>query len=149
MTNKFRTLSLLFALACLLGTTSLTFAQGTNLGNIRGTVTDPNGAAVPGAQVQVTDLETNITSTLNTNDEGNYEAANLKFGRYRVSISGQGFKTAVVNEVVVRGSDTVRADAQLEVGGGAGRRGCHPDGDADHRGLHQQPATRRTTSREP
>jgi hypothetical protein len=117
MTNKFRTLSLLFALACLLGTTSLTFAQGTNLGNIRGTVTDPNGAAVPGAQVQVTDLETNITSTLNTNDEGNYEAANLKFGRYRVSISGQGFKTAVVNEVVVRGSDTVRADAQLEVGG--------------------------------
>jgi len=119
MSKKLRVLSTLILIACLLGANSAAFGQGTNLGSIRGTVTDPNGAALPGAQVQVTDLATNITTTVKTNDEGNYEAANLKFGSYRVSVGNTGFKTAVINEVVVRGSTTVRADAALEVGGTA------------------------------
>jgi hypothetical protein len=49
-------LSSLLLLACILCGTSSAFAQGTNLGSIRGTVTDPNGAVVAGAQIQVTDL---------------------------------------------------------------------------------------------
>ena len=116
MKKKSSFLSRLLLLACVLCGASSAFAQGTNLGSIRGTVTDPNGAALPGAQVQVTDLATNITTNVTTNGEGNYEAANLKFGTYRVSISNQGFKNAVINEVVLRGSSTVRADAALEVG---------------------------------
>src|SRR5262249_57117886 len=39
------------------------------------------------------------------------------YGTYKVSIAAQGFKNAVLNEVVLRGSDIVRADAQLQVGG--------------------------------
>ncbi len=91
------------------------YSQGTNLGTIRGTVTDPNGAALPNATVQVTDLETGIQRDLTTNSEGNYEAANLKPGNYKVTITASGFKTSVAN-VVLNGSDTVRADVKVEIG---------------------------------
>src|SRR5215470_16762108 len=79
--SVFSTILLCF---CLLWGAVGAFAQGTNLGTIRGTVTDVNGALVSGAKVQVT---------------------------------AQGFKSAVVNEVALRGGDIVRADAQLQVGG--------------------------------
>jgi len=91
------------------------YSQGTDLGTIRGTVTDPNGAVIPNASVQVTDLATGFSRDLTTNSEGNYEAAGLKSGNYRVSITATGFKTTSV-EVVVKGSDTVRADVTAEVG---------------------------------
>ena len=119
MKNVCQVLSCLLLLACFFGAASATYGQGTNLGSIRGTVTDQNGAALPGAQVQVTDLATNISTTVDTNDEGNYEAANLKFGSYRVTVSNAGFKNAVINNVTVQGSNTVRADATLEVGAAA------------------------------
>jgi hypothetical protein len=91
------------------------YSQGTHLGTIRGTVVDQKGDSVPNASVQITDLATNITQSITTNGEGDYEAPNLKSGNYRVSVTAPGFKTTNVN-VVLTGSDVVRADAKLEVG---------------------------------
>jgi len=102
--------------ACFLCLASLAFAQGTNLGTIRGTVTDANGAVVAGAKVEVTDLETNLSRDVTTNSEGNYEVTGLKFGTYKLSVTAQGFRTTVINNVALRGSDTVRTDVQLQVG---------------------------------
>lgn len=109
-------LSCLLLIACLLccGATQV-FSQGTNLGTIRGTVKDPNGAVVPGAAVKVVDLTTNIARDLTTNDDGNYEAANLKPGSYQVSVSKDGFKTSIVT-LELNGSEAVRADATFELG---------------------------------
>src|SRR5262245_1467766 len=112
--SVFSTILLCFCL--LLGAVEA-FAQGTNLGAIRGTVTDVNGALVSGAKVQVTDLETNLAREATTNKEGAYEVTGLKYGTYKVTVTAQGFKSAVVNEVALRGGDIVRADAQLQVGG--------------------------------
>ncbi|HEY8188864.1 MAG TPA: carboxypeptidase-like regulatory domain-containing protein, partial [Pyrinomonadaceae bacterium] len=100
---------------CLFCFTSTGYSQGTNLGVIRGTVTDPNGARIPNATVQVTDLETGISRDLTTDSDGNYEVAALKPGNYRVNVTAAGFKTTV-KEVVVQGSDIVRADVRTEVG---------------------------------
>ena len=116
MKNMRSFLSRLLLLACVLCGTSSAFAQGTNLGTIRGRVTDQNGAAVKGAAVQVTDLETNLSRELTTNDEGEYEAPALKLGTYRVTITVSGFSTKVIR-VVLAGTEPVRADADLEVGG--------------------------------
>jgi hypothetical protein len=99
-------------LLCFIGTT---YSQGTNLGTIRGTVTDPNGAVIPNAAVQITDKVTGLTRDLTTNGEGNYEAPALKPGRYEVSVTATGFKKTVV-EAVLSGSETVRADIKAEVG---------------------------------
>src|SRR6476659_5274124 len=99
-------------LLCCIGTAQ---AQGTNLGTIRGTVTDANGAVLPNAAVQVTDLATGLSRDLTTNSEGNYEVVALKPGTYKVTVTATGFKTTNI-DAVVSGSDTVRADLKLEVG---------------------------------
>ena len=115
MKNMRSFLSSLLLLACLLCGTSSAFAQGTNLGSIRGRVTDQAGAAVQNASVQVTDLDTNISRDLTSNEEGEYEAPALKTGTYRVTVTMAGFSTKVIR-VVLTGTDPVRADAALEVG---------------------------------
>ena len=108
-------LSAILLAACLIFMPVVVFAQGTNLGTIRGTVTDPSDAVIANASVQVIDLATNTSRALKTNGEGYYEAAGLKYGNYRVTITAQGFKTTVISAVLA-GSDVVRADARLEVG---------------------------------
>jgi len=99
-------------LLCFIGTA---YSQGTNLGTIRGTVTDANGAVIPNATVQITDKGTGISRDLTTNGEGNYEAAALKPGRYEISVTATGFKKTLV-DAVLSGSETVRADVKAEVG---------------------------------
>ena len=91
------------------------YAQGTNLGTIRGTITDANGAVLPNASVRITDQATGISRDLTTNGEGNFEAVALKPGTYKVTVSANGFKTTSM-DAVVAGSDTVRADLRMEVG---------------------------------
>jgi carboxypeptidase family protein len=94
---------------------STAYSQGTHLGTIRGSVVDQKGEKVPNASVQVTDLGTNISQSLVSNGEGDYEAPGLKSGNYRVTVTAPGFKTTAIN-AVLSGSDVVRADVRLEVG---------------------------------
>ena len=100
------------ALLCFMSTA---LSQGTNLGTIRGTVTDANGAVIPNAAVKITDKATGLSRDLTTNGEGNYEAAALKPGTYEVMVIATGFKKTVV-ETVLSGAETVRADIKAEVG---------------------------------
>src|SRR5499426_588637 len=102
---------------CLFSGAGAAFAQGTNLGAIRGTVTDANGGLVSGAKAQITDIETGLTRQATTSSEGAYEVTGLKYGVYKVTVSAQGFKTASINQVALRGGDTVRADVELQPGG--------------------------------
>src|SRR5258708_20815328 len=85
-------------LACFAG---LSYSQGTDLGTIRGTVTDASGAVVPNAKIEVTDLSTNITRQLKTNSEGNYEASALKSGNYKVTVSPPGFANAEITSIAL------------------------------------------------
>jgi len=117
MNSMHRILRTFLCALCIFWGTELAFAQGTNLGTIRGTITDTNGALVTVARVQVTDLATDLARDVTTNSEGNYEITGLKFGSYKVTVTAQGFKTASINQVGLRGGDTVRADVQLQVGG--------------------------------
>src|ERR1043165_1873179 len=91
------------------------YSQGTNLGTIRGTVTDPNGAVIPNAAVKVTDQTTGISRDVTTDSDGNYEVAALKPGIYKISVTATGFKTTEMG-AVLKGSDVVRADIRSEVG---------------------------------
>lgn len=94
---------------------SAAYSQGTNLGTIRGTVTDPNGGVIPNAAVRITDKVTGISRDLTTNSDGNYEAAALKPGTYEVVVTAAGFKRTIA-QAVLSGSETVRADINAEVG---------------------------------
>jgi hypothetical protein len=87
--------------------------QGTTLGTIRGTVVDASGAVVPGASVVITDMTTNLTTSLTTDNQGNFEAPELKYGRYKVTVSMSGFNNAEVVGVDLVGGDVKRVDAKL------------------------------------
>ena len=64
----------------------------TNKGGISGTVTDQNGAVVPGATVLITNLGTNQTMTLTTSDSGVYTVKSLDPVDYSVQVERAGFK---------------------------------------------------------
>lgn len=91
------------------------YSQGTNLGTLRGTVTDPNGAVIPSAAVKITDQATGLSRDVTTDADGNYEVTALKAGTYKITVTAGGFKTAEA-DAIVKGSDIVRADIRTEVG---------------------------------
>ncbi len=106
----------LFALLALLGVAAAVSAQSI-LGAIRGTVTDPQGAVVPGASVLITDEATGVPRTTGTDAEGRFESPNLRPGTYRVEIVTTQFKKYEQTGVVLRTSGVARVDAKLELGG--------------------------------
>jgi hypothetical protein len=87
------------------------------LGTIRGTVVDPQGAAVPKASVLVTDESTGVPRPVETDAEGRFEAPNLKPGTYRIEVITSSFKKAERTGIVLRAADTARVDVKLELGG--------------------------------
>ena len=64
-------------------------------GNLSGTISDPSGRLVPQALVAIQNVETGITTTVTTNSDGYYTAANLHPGEYQVTVSAKGFATEV------------------------------------------------------
>jgi Carboxypeptidase regulatory-like domain len=96
-------------------TAGMGFAQGTDLGQIRGTVTDATNSSVPGAKVTVTDVATNTPHMASVDSAGEYEVLNLKPGAYTVNVSAPGFNTLALSGVVVVSGSVARADARLEV----------------------------------
>jgi hypothetical protein len=102
------------ALLLIFGLTNL-FAQGTT-GQISGTVTDQNGAVVSGANVKITQADTNFSRTATSNEEGFYSFQLLPVGKYSVEITAQNFQVYKA-ETVVNVTQTTVVDAQLGVSG--------------------------------
>jgi hypothetical protein len=91
-------------------------AQTSTVGNISGTVRDPNGAAVPKAEVIILEQKTGISRTVTTDEDGFYSAPSLAVGRYTVSTSPQGFKKTVNSSVELHVSENLTVNLTLEVG---------------------------------
>ena len=85
-------------------------------GSIIGTVTDPQGNAVTGAKVTVTNVTKGTSEETTTNESGNFSVIHLIPDTYRVKIEGSGFKAYDVASVLVQVDTAVRVDAQLQVG---------------------------------
>lgn len=115
MRPHFRVLRILSALAATLLLASLVFAS-LDRGQIQGTVTDPQGAVVPGVAVLVTNVDTGVQSKLTTNSAGIYLAADLVPGKYTVHFGASGFSPLEFAGVMVTAGTTVTEDAQLKIG---------------------------------
>src|SRR5262245_14547310 len=85
-------------------------------GSLLGTVTDPSGAVIPGAAVNITEVSRSFTRSTLTNESGNYVFGNLDRGIYRLEIQLPGFKKAFRDNVEVRVNTDMRVDMQLEQG---------------------------------
>src|SRR5215204_6555677 len=109
-----RTLTLLALLVC---TAPFATAQVTS-GSLQGVVLDPNNAAVAGATVKVTNVETGISRETTTNAEGFYRVTNLNPGdRYRIDVTASGFAPKALENVTVRVATENTADIQVGVAG--------------------------------
>src|SRR6266536_4337097 len=93
----------------------LVHGQGTDLGTIRGTVTDSSGAVVVNANVTVLDLLAGDTRQTKTNARGDYQMFGLRSGSYKVTVAAPGMSTQDITGIVLNGSDVATANAVLKV----------------------------------
>lgn len=90
-------------------------AAQTHLGTIRGTVTDPSGAAIPGADFTVVDLATNLTRMGRTDAQGRFALSQLDPGTYRVEVEASGYQR-LVQDATLQVSQRLQLDLQVGVG---------------------------------
>jgi hypothetical protein len=103
-------------------------AQGGNAGAIRGTVTDPSGAVIPGATVHLTNPSSGVDRSVISDGSGNFVFDNVTFNNYQISIAANGFaaqrKAVEIHSAVGTTLKLVlqiaTADQTVTVEGGAG-----------------------------
>lgn len=88
----------------------------TSRGTVSGTVSDPNGAVVPGAEVTLTNTATNVSRTVSTNDQGFYRFDAVDLGTYSIRITAASFSPLVKNNITVNANQTSAVDGELTVG---------------------------------
>jgi hypothetical protein len=106
-------LALVLASACI--SPSSIYAQLLQ-GVVEGNVTDASGAAVPGAQVTVTNEQTGQSRSGETNEVGAYSFPTVSVGLYSVRVSMDGFQTAQQTGIDVRPNAVTRVNINLQVG---------------------------------
>ena len=85
-------------------------------GTITGTISDPAGAVVPGAPIEVHNVATGATFQAGSSQTGNYTLAQLPTGTYEMELTVPGFKHYVRKNIEVPVAQTIRLDVVLEVG---------------------------------
>ena len=111
-------------LACLglvaLGFAPLLVAQGITTGTVSGTVTDPSGAVIPGAQVELTNKASGLKLDQTSAADGSFKFFLVPIGTYQALITASGFSNAQVNSIqVVAGATSNLNEVKLGVANGA------------------------------
>jgi hypothetical protein len=109
-----RTFALAIALCGLIASSA--FAQG-SVTRVSGTVKDPQGAAITGATVTLTDSATKAVKTATTGDDGAFAFNDLRAGIYSVDVEAAGFKKTTVPDLTVNIDQTSTVNIDMEVGG--------------------------------
>src|SRR5579862_8149273 len=99
-----------FALLC-----SMQCHAQSTLGTVLGTITDPTGAVIPKANVQLLNTGTNAVRETTSNAEGLYQFTNIDVGTYRLRVSAGGFQSVEYSAFDLSARATVRVDLNLKL----------------------------------
>ncbi|HEX9003912.1 MAG TPA: TonB-dependent receptor [Blastocatellia bacterium] len=113
--NNHTLLNLNFLVLCLVMLPLTATAQST-FGSMLGTVKDTSGSVIPNASVKIINIDENSIRNVQANSNGDYEAVNMKPGRYRLEVSASGFQVFTTSEVMLTARQTLRVDATLSTG---------------------------------
>lgn len=105
----------LFAAVLLLASTPAALAQ-LDTGSISGTITDPSGAVVHGAKIDITEANTNTAYSTVSSNAGYYVFPSVRTGIYQIKVSAAGFKTEMLTGVIVAVGASSARDFHLTVG---------------------------------
>jgi hypothetical protein len=106
---------LLCAFALLLAVPFAARAQKTTA-DVRGAVTDEQGAAIAGAEVTITNVETSFSRTAVSGSDGEYNFPDLPLGHYRIHVTHAGFKGSEQTGIILHASDSLVLNIGLKVG---------------------------------
>jgi hypothetical protein len=107
----------IFAVLAFLVALPLVAAAQITTATIVGTVSDPGGAQVPGANITARNADTGLTRTVVSNDDGTYRIEFLPVGNYVIEVTAvSGFKKALRSGITLQVNETARVDIALEVG---------------------------------
>ncbi len=117
-TKQLLTLAAAMLIAVMIGVMATPAAQAQAVyGSVLGTVTDPQGAAVPNAKVTVTNQRKGTSDTTTSNADGNYSVTHLIPDVYTVRAEAAGFKASETKDVLVSADAGARVDLAFQVGG--------------------------------
>src|SRR5262245_49593175 len=91
-------------------------AYGQNTVQISGAIIDPSGAAIPGATINATQLDTSLTTSTTSGSDGAYLLLNLPVGPYRLEVSANGFQTHARTGIVLQVNSNPQINVTLNVG---------------------------------
>ncbi len=106
----------LVAISVLLAVPGMALSQTAATAVISGLVTDPQGAVIPGAEVELLNLGTNQRQVRMTNADGQYTFPRVSPGEYKITVTMQGFRQAVLPSVKIEVAKSYSFDFTLEVG---------------------------------
>jgi len=107
--------SLVVVLALMLCTASSARAQVTSAA-VRGSVSDEQGAAIAGAEVTITNVETSFTRNTTTGGDGEYNFPDLPIGLYKIRATHAGFKSSEQTGIALHANDSLVVNVGLKVG---------------------------------
>ena len=111
-----RTLLFLACFTVLIGGITKSLRAQTTSATINGQITDAQGRAVPGVDVQAVNIDTSVVSSGKTNGSGIYAIPALPPGRYRLLVIKDGFKEINKTDIVLHVQDTLEQNFALAVG---------------------------------
>ena len=104
-------------LALWIALTELCFSiHGQNTVQISGTVMDPSGAAIPGATINATQIDTKLTTSATSGPDGVYRLPNLPVGPYRLDVSANGFQPQARTGIILQVNSNPQINVTLNVG---------------------------------
>jgi len=103
-----------FLYAVLFALASPSFAQ--SIATLKGHVTDPSGAIVPGATITLRERDTGVQRNAASDAGGDYQFVFLPVGTYRIEVQSSGFRRELIPSLVVEVGRTIVQDFQLKVG---------------------------------
>jgi hypothetical protein len=117
MSVRSRSLRRIFSIiAALLSLGALPLSAQQTLGSILGTVTDPSGRSISGAQVILLNQDTNLERTATSSSTGSYAFYDLAIGTYTVRFTNTGFDEAKFPNILIQADRTITLNARLRVG---------------------------------
>ena len=105
-----------FWIVCMIACAAATVGAQTSKGTITGIVTDPNGAVIPGAEIELKNAATNQARMTTTNDSGIYRLDAVDLAVYNLTIRKKGFKTVTNTGIEIQANRIATIDVKLEVG---------------------------------